>query len=221
MTSKRIKFISSLINNNDKVLDIGTDHALLPIYLIKNNITSVADGSDISNIVLDNARTNVAKYNLDKQINLFCSDGVKNIDVSIYNTFIIAGMGFYTIKGILDSANLGTINKIIIQSNNNHEELRRYINKIGFKIIKDYFLEDKDKTYLIIYAVKGKQSLSDKEYVCGLYDINNIWYYKYIVNKYESMLKNIPVNDSDLINRQLDYFKEYVSMQKIEVKKNK
>lgn len=221
MTSKRIKFISSLINYDDKVLDIGTDHALLPIYLIKNNITSTADGSDVSDVVLNNARSNITKFNLDKQIHLFCSDGVKNIDVSIYNTFIIAGMGFYTIKSILDSADLSTINKMIIQSNNNHEELRRYINSIGFKIVKDYYLEDKEKIYLIIHAEKGKQVLSDIEYVCGLYDINNIWYYKFIANKYQSMLKSIPVNDRNLINRQLDYFKDYISMQKIEEEKSK
>ena len=42
MVSKRLKFISSLINKDDKILDIGTDHALLPIYLVKNNITDIA-----------------------------------------------------------------------------------------------------------------------------------------------------------------------------------
>ena len=57
MTSKRIKFIASLVDTKDKVLDVGTDHALLPIYLIKNNITEVADGSDISKIVLETTAT--------------------------------------------------------------------------------------------------------------------------------------------------------------------
>ena len=52
MVSKRIRFISSLININDKVLDIGTDHAFLPIYLIKNNITTLDDKSDPSAIVV-------------------------------------------------------------------------------------------------------------------------------------------------------------------------
>ena len=41
MISKRIKFISSLINKDDSVLDIGTDHALLPIYLIKNGVMEI------------------------------------------------------------------------------------------------------------------------------------------------------------------------------------
>ena len=64
MISKRINLIASFLSKNDKVLDVGTDHALLPIYLIKNNLVSRADGSDISDKVLLHARSNVEKYNL-------------------------------------------------------------------------------------------------------------------------------------------------------------
>ena len=174
MISKRIKFISSLINKDDNILDIGTDHALLPIYIIKNNITKIADGSDVSDAVLMNAKNNLSKYGLDKKIDLFVSDGIKDIDVSKYNTFVIAGMGFFTIKSILsNNKKFNNIKKMIIQSNNNHEDLRKFINSIGYKIISDYYIKDKEKPYLILVCEKGKQKLSDIEYVCGLYNKNN------------------------------------------------
>ena len=36
---KRIETLASLVDKDAYVLDIGTDHAYLPIYLYKNNIT--------------------------------------------------------------------------------------------------------------------------------------------------------------------------------------
>lgn len=210
MISKRIKYIASLIDD-DKVLDIGTDHALLPIYLIKNNITKIADGSDISNEVLNNAKKNISKYNLDGRVDLYLSDGTKSVDINKYNTLVITGMGFYTIKDILDHTLLDEIDKLIIQSNNNYEETRRYLNTIGFKIVNDNYILDKNKSYLIIKAVKGKQKLSDKEYICGIYNKDNIWYYKYIIKKYRNVLKNIPDNTSSKFNLLINCYQEYLS----------
>ena len=216
MTSKRIKFIASLIDASDKVLDVGTDHALLPIYLVKNNITKVADGSDISSVVLENAKNNLIKYKMDSIINLFCSDGIKSVDINKYNTLVITGMGFHTIKDILDNGNLDGINKMIIQSNNNHEEFRKYINSINYKIISDYYIFDKGKWYLVSLISKGKQMLSGIEYVCGLYNINNKEYYKYIIKKYKNILKNVPPMEQDKIKIQIEYFNKYLSKEKTE-----
>lgn len=216
MVSNRIKFIASLINKEDKVLDIGTDHALLPIYLVKNNLCEIADGTDISNEVLKNANNNLLKYNLEKKIKLYCSYGINDIDVSNYNTFVICGMGFFTIKSILDNKKISSINKMIIQSNNNHEELRRYMNSIGYKILNDYYIMDKNKPYLILLVEKGKQKLSDKEYVCGLYNLSNNWYYKYITRKYNSILKKMPDSKKSNIEKYIKYFNSYLSKEKTE-----
>lgn len=216
MISKRIKFIASLLDANDKVLDVGTDHALLPIYLVKNNLVKKADGSDISNTVLDNARKNLQKYNLTNKINLFCTDGVKDIDINEYDTLVITGMGFYTIKGILDDKKAQSIDKMIIQTNNNYEDLRRYINSIGFKIVKDVYILDKKKTYLIIMAEKGTQELSENEYICGLFDPNNMWYYRFITNKLGKLLKGIPKDENSSIKRELENYKKYLAKEKIE-----
>ena len=194
MVSKRIKFIASLINKDDKVLDIGTDHALLPIYLVKNNITDVADGSDISDTVLDNARKNICKYNFEQRINLYCSDGIKNVDISKYNTFIIAGMGYFTIKGILESANLNNIDKMIIQANNNHEELRRFMNDIGYYLDKEQYVYDKGKWYIIMLFYKSNKKNNVREMKYGY--IDNKYAY-YLLNNYKKIIKRIPKNNDD------------------------
>ena len=212
MVSNRIKKISSLLNSNDIVLDIGTDHALLPIYLIKNNIVNVADGSDISKSVLDNAKKNVSKYDLDGDINLFLSDGTKDIDVSKYNSFVITGMGFTTIKGILDNTNLDNINKLVIQSNNNLNDLRLYMNKISYKILDEIRLKDKNINYDIIVYVKGLEKLSKQEYICGKYKKENKWFYQENLDKLNSIINKITNKEKiKELNKIISYYRDYVS----------
>jgi len=212
MVSNRIKTIASLVDAKDSILDIGTDHALLPIFLIKNNIVSIADGSDISNKVLSNAKDNVFKYNLEDKINLYLSDGVKQIDISKYNTLIITGMGFSTIKSIIDNADLKYIDKLIIQSNNNLDELRKYLNEISFSIVDETCLKDKDINYDIIVSHKGKQSLSEQEYMCGIYKNDNKWYYQENLENILSIIKKVTdKSKKDNLKKMLSYYKEYIS----------
>ena len=212
MVSNRIKTIASLVDAKDSILDIGTDHALLPIFLIKNNIVSIADGSDISNKVLSNAKENVFKYNLEDRINLYLSDGVKQIDISKYNTFIITGMGFSTIKSIIDNADLKHIDKLIIQSNNNLDELRKYLNEISFSIVDEICLKDKDINYDIIVSHKGKQSLSEQEYMCGIYKNDNKWYYQENLENILSIIEKVTdKSKKDNLKKISSYYKEYIS----------
>ncbi len=212
MVSNRIKTIASLVDAKDSILDIGTDHALLPIFLIKNNIVSVADGSDISNKVLSNAKENVLKYDLEDKINLYLSDGVKQIDISKYNTLIITGMGFSTIKNIIDNADLKHIDKLIIQSNNNLDELRKYLNEISFSIVDETCLKDKDINYDIIVSHKGKQSLSEQEYMCGIYKNDNKWYYQENLENILSIIEKVTdKSKKDNLKKILSYYKEYIS----------
>lgn len=212
MVSNRIKTIASLVDAKDSILDIGTDHALLPIFLIKNNIVSIADGSDISNKVLSNAKENVFKYNLEDKINLYLSDGVKQIDISKYNTLIITGMGFSTIKSIIDNADLKHIDKLIIQSNNNLDELRKYLNEISFSIVDEICLKDKDINYDIIVSHKGKQSLSEQEYMCGIYKNDNKWYYQENLENILSIIEKVTdKSKKDNLKKILSYYKEYIS----------
>lgn len=211
MISKRLKYIASFVDDSDYVLDIGTDHAYLPIYLIKNKITSIADGSDISEKVLQNAKENIIKHNLESKINLYLSDGLNEIDVTKYNTLIITGMGFYTIKEILNRNLLISINKLIIQSNNNVDEMRKYLNSINFKIISDKYIFDKNKPYSIITAVKGKQRLSKIEYICGIYDKDNIEYYKFMHDKLNDILLGIKNGANKKIKKEIKYYSKYLS----------
>ncbi|MBO4601265.1 MAG: SAM-dependent methyltransferase [Bacilli bacterium] len=220
MISKRLNLIASFLSKNDKVLDVGTDHALLPIYLIKNNLVSRADGSDISDKVLLHARSNVEKYNLSEKINLYLSDGTKNINIKEYNTLVICGMGFHTIKHILDETNLDNIEKLIIQTNNHYSDLRSLINKLNYQIASENYICDANKDYLIFNIVKGYQDLTDTDIICGLYNKNNVEYYNKQIVKLEKLLSKVNIKEKkELIINKINIYKEYLIKEKTEEKK--
>ena len=173
----RIETIASLVDNDALVVDIGTDHAYLPIYLYENDITKNIVASDISSNALL-----FAKHNLRGKIKLVVSDGFKNLD-ECFDIAIISGVGTETIKKILDNEVLP--NKLILSSHKNVSDLREYMFKIGYKIEKEIIVYENNIYYNIIKYVKGKDILSKYDLLVGL--SNDINYKKHLLNKYKEI----------------------------------
>lgn len=176
----RIKALASLVDNDALVVDIGTDHAYLPIYLYENDITKNIVASDISSNALLFAKNNLEKHNLRGKIKLVVSDGFKNLD-ECFDIAIISGVGTETIKKILDNEVLP--NKLILSSHKNVSDLREYMFKIGYKIEKEIIVYENNIYYNIIKYVKGKDILSKYDLLVGL--SNDINYKKHLLNKYK------------------------------------
>lgn len=178
----RIKAIASLVDNDALVVDIGTDHAYLPIYLYENDITKNIVASDISSNALLFAKNNLEKHNLSGKIKLVVSDGFKNLD-ECFDIAIISGVGTETIKKILDNEVLP--NKLILSSHKNVSDLREYMFKIGYKIEKEIIVYENNIYYNIIKYVKGKDNLSKYDLLVGL--SNDINYKKHLLKKYKEI----------------------------------
>lgn len=178
MLNKRLTAVASLVPKNSVPLDVGTDHGLLPIYLIKNKICKKVLASDISAKALENAKDNLKKYDIDN-IDLYVADGLKNIPKK-YDTIIISGMGTSNILDILNSDDLP--DTIILSSNNDLELLRVAMNKKNYKIDKELVIYERNKYYDMILYKKGNEKLTkfekefgksnDLDYYTHLYKIN-------------------------------------------------
>ena len=180
--SKRLKTIISFINNDDRVLDVGCDHAYIDIYLAKNKKNKLIIASDISKNVIEKANINIKSQNLEKKIKLYCTSGTININES-YDTIIIAGMGSNNILSILKNAK--TVKKLIISSNNNWDKIRRDICKLGYYMNEEKLVYENNKLYSIIEFKNGKQKAQKKEYLIGRYNrLNKNLYKKYLDNMY-------------------------------------
>ncbi len=190
--SKRLKSLAGLVTLDDKVADIGCDHALLDVYMIKNNITKKVLIADISENALENGIKNVKKYHLDDKITAKCGNGLDVITDEI-DTVIISGMGASTIIKILSSNKLKQIKKLIIESNNDHFLLRKFLTNNGFYISHEAVIYDNGKYYINIMFQRGFKKYSKKELIYGPILMNsNKEYFNYLLKKQTGILENIP-----------------------------
>ena len=182
--SLRLKAVADLIEDGSKVIDIGCDHGLLDIYLTQNkNCTCLA--TDISSTCLKKAIDNIKKYNLNIETKV--TNGLEGIDYLNYDYIVISGMGFKTIKKILDGK---TPNKLIIQSNNNIEELKYHLLK-KYKLSDEKIVYENGFYYVISLFEKGKKRYKYADYIIGL-NKDNQEYINYLYNKYKSIYDKMP-----------------------------
>ena len=128
--------ICSFLSIEDKVIDIGCDHAYVPIYMAKKGTQKLL-ATDIHLNALNVAKENIMKNHLEEVIQTSLSDGLDEVDTTGYDTIVIAGMGANTILNILDNKpKLVPIKKIILQANNDLEHLR-------FMMMKQHFYLEK------------------------------------------------------------------------------
>ena len=190
--SNRLKCISEFVEDNDKIIDIGCDHALLDIYLMnnKNNINLIA--SDIHEGAIKNAKKNISKHALLDKIDLRLGDGLNVINENEVDTIIIAGMGYYSIE-----KKMNKIKKIIVQSNTDVVKLRKFVIKLGYKIEDELLVKDKDIIYTIIKFTLGKEKYSYEEIYFGPKILSKkddlfLEYYNKKLLKYENLLLQLP-----------------------------
>lgn len=196
MIDERLKSLVKYISKNDRVIDIGCDHALLDIYLIQNNIIDSVIVSDISSNALKQGINNIKKYNLDSRIDARCGNGLEVLnDKDNINTVIISGMGTNTILNILNNQYLNKINKLIIQSNKDYYLLRSEVTKLGFIISNEEVIVVNNKLYINIIFVRGNKNYTIDELKYGTRNmINKEIYYKYLIDKYNKILNCINDN---------------------------
>ena len=153
---KRLLNIINLIDKDKKVIDIGTDHGLVPLYLAKNGISKEILATDISEKSLDKLRSALTPE-LETKISTKVSDGFKGIAEDENQVAVIAGMGANTIIDIIDQSLdfAHNLDYMILASNINTEKLRVYLIDNGFEIINDFLTYDNGKYYDIIKAKFG------------------------------------------------------------------
>lgn len=199
----RLEVISSYIDSNEKVLDIGCDQALLSKLLSKRGIYSVA--SDIVPSIIENAKKNLMP--LEKEYITFKVGNGITIEENDY-TLVLSGMGTYNILKILSESKV-KFNKIITISNNNHDILRKEMTSLGYYVKSEEIIKDKGKYYNLIIFDTNKRKYTKEDIVVGVNHKNKELLKEknlYLINKYKDILKS--VNNEKLKNI-LDILENY------------
>lgn len=213
----RLKKIGDLVEANSVCLDVGCDHALLDIYLVKQKKNIKAIASDIAEGPLEQAKNNIKRERLDGEIEVRLGSGLNTYSDDI-DTVIISGMGGRNIIGICkeNPKVLKKIKTLILSPNNYQEDVKRYLCKNGFYIANEEFVKDKRFIYQIIILKKGKKKYNKKEYFFGPVFLEKKGplfreYYEREMKSREILLSLLPKNFR---------YKKYQTRKEIEMIKN-
>lgn len=146
--------IASLVENGERIADIGTDHAYLPAYLILNGVCPCAIASDIGKGPLENAKETIEKYGISDRVKTVLSDGLDNISLDETDTLILSGMGGDLICDILSRADINKLRErhIIAQPQSHSEKVRLFFIENGFEIAKEDICFDTGHIYICMSA---------------------------------------------------------------------
>lgn len=166
MISKRLNKIADLVLRDKIVFDVGSDHALLPCYLIKHNIAQKVYAGDNKVGPLNSAISNIKTYGYEDRIIPVLSDGLAKVSDDV-EVVIIAGMGYYTVESILNDANLNNYEQIIVQINKNTHLLRQYISDHNYTILDEEVIYDDFYYEIVVFNTKYHESYTSKEIEFG------------------------------------------------------
>lgn len=173
--NKRLELISSLIPQNGiGFVDVGTDHAYLPVYMAKNGYNGNIFASDVRKSPLDRGISSARDAGVSKRINFILCDGLTGCPPEEIDTIVIAGMGGDTICGILDRSEwcMSSRYLLLLQPMKKPEILRYWLTNNGFSICGEYLIKDPGFTYQLISARYGAPTpLADAELFTGKYSL--------------------------------------------------
>ncbi len=138
------------------VADIGTDHAYLPIEILKKGLARRAVACDVNKGPIESARRNIAEAGLSDRIDTLQTDGLHGVEQYHPTDVMIFGMGGELIVKILSEAPWlkGSSVNLILQPMTHPEILRGWLLENGFSI-QGETLTFEEQYYQTVHAVFG------------------------------------------------------------------
>lgn len=184
--SKRLALCAELVTGGKTVCDVGTDHALLPVYLVESGACERAYACDIAQGPLKSAQKSVEASRCADKIRIIMSDGLDNIPPDGISDVVIAGMGGELIIDIISRAEwLKNGVNLVLQPNTREPELISWLYENGFGISCQRACEDGGFLYTAMQvSYTGECRIpSETERIVGALDPRDECAKKYILSK--------------------------------------
>ena len=209
----RLNTLAKMVDPGSRVADIGTDHAYLPIELVKNGKIDYAIASDVAEGPLENAKNDIAAAGLTEQIETRLGSGLETVThADQIDTVVIAGMGGKLMTDILDRAwsKDAQFKTLVLEPNIGEAGVRNWLMMHNYKIISEKLIAEAGHTYELIKAslTEEKHEMTEKEIFFGPFIVqekNPVFYQKWEAQLayYQRLLVNLNKarkKDEDRIN---------------------
>lgn len=158
----RLALLESLIREKPgrRLVDIGSDHASLPIHLLKEGLYDRVLVTDIRPGPLKVALKRAKLAGLDAGFESLLTDGLTGIDLSADDLLLMSGLGGETLAAILEAEpdQAKQPLRLILQPQSREEILRQSLFDLGLPISAEYCVLDQGQVYLVMVSDPHGQS---------------------------------------------------------------
>ncbi len=206
LLSGRLSAIAESLPVGGTVCDVGTDHGILPMYLLQNHLAEKVIVTDLNPNPLARGKMAIEEAGLADRAEFILTDGILEVLPQKVDHFVIAGMGGETIVGILSRAEgkIASGTSFFLQPMTKIDCLRRYLYEKGFRITAERIVYENKKYFIIISAVfDGKQRTKTEM----IYDYGEFLPYQkgnLIFTYYSSVLEKLNQKIKGMKNGNLD-----------------
>lgn len=158
----RLRALADWVTPGDRIVDVGTDHAYLPAWLLLNGRVSWAIAGDLRSGPLERARQTGRTYGVAEDMEFRLCDGLSAVDGEEVDTVIIAGMGGENISAILAAAPWTADGRhtLLLQPMTRAEELREFLSEHSYRIVRERLVSDRGTIYPVMEVSAGEMTLS-------------------------------------------------------------
>lgn len=166
MLIERLMAIARKVPHSRMLLDVGTDHGFLPVFLVEQGIAERAIASDISEPSLNKARAYIAQRGLGDRIETRVGNGLSVVKPGEVDTVLIAGMGGLLIRDILEQGREVALKAqtFVLQPMTAQDLLRKWLIGNHFRIVDEVLAKEGERIYEVIVAKHGDQEAPEEIY---------------------------------------------------------
>lgn len=147
--SPRLRAVAELVTPGCRLADIGTDHAYVPIWLVKTGQIPGAVAADVNRGPLLRALEHIRDNGLESRIEIRLSDGFLALKPGEVQSAVLAGMGGGLMIRILKEGFpvVEGLKECILQPQSEIEKVRAFLLEEGFLFLEENMVLDDGKYY--------------------------------------------------------------------------
>ena len=147
--SDRLQAVASMVTENSRLADVGTDHGYIPIYLCEMGKIPSAIAMDVKKGPLLRAKMNIERYHMQEKIRTRLSDGVLKLNPDEADSVVIAGMGGTLVMKILEEGKkvLVDVKELVLQPQSELPKVRRFLMENGYVTEREEMVMEDGKYY--------------------------------------------------------------------------
>lgn len=156
--STRLEAILGLIAPCAALVDVGTDHALVPLAAVARGVAAGAIAIDRKAAPLENAARNRAAAGLEARVELRLGDGLSPLAVGEGEALAMAGIGGRLAVRILEAApeKVAGFRQLILQPNQEADALRAWARRHGWHLVAETMVEEQGLFFPVLKWVPGQ-----------------------------------------------------------------